>query len=302
MDRLDAMRGFLAVADRASFAEAARQLRWSPATTTRAVAMLEAEFGVALFNRTTRAVRLTERGALLADKCRELLAEIESVRSLVRGEDAAPRGTLSVTAPVLFGRLHVLPVAEALGAAHPGLVIRLTFVDRVTHLVEEGFDVAVRIGDLAESALVAVKVAEVHRVVVASPAYLARAGRPNAPAELRQHRIISFDGVGSTDDWRFGPQGQTVVRITPQLSINAADAVIDAVERGQGVARLLSYQVREAVAAGRLCRILAESEPEPVPVSLVYQASRRASPNIQAFVGEARRYFARTRLCLPEPS
>ncbi|MDX2211090.1 MAG: LysR family transcriptional regulator [Sphingopyxis sp.] len=296
MDRLDAMRGFLAVADLASFAEAARRLRWSPAKTTRAVAMLEAELGVALFNRTTRAVRLTERGMLFSEKCREILAEIETVRSLVRGEDAAPRGTLSVTAPVLFGRLHILPVAEALVRAYPDLAIRLTFIDRVAHLVEEGFDIAVRIGDLADSALVAVKIAEVRRTVVASPAYLASAGHPGLPVDLRRHRIISFDGVGSTDDWRFGAQGQTIVKVRPHLSINSADAVIEAVERGHGIARLLSYQVRTGIAAGRLCRVLEDYEPEAVPVSLVYQSSRRSSPNIQAFAGEARRYFAGTQL------
>jgi DNA-binding transcriptional LysR family regulator len=296
MDRLDAMRAFLAVADRASFSEAARALRWSPATTTRAVAQMEAELGVTLLHRTTRAVRLTERGQLYAETCRTILAEIEAARSLVRGEDASPRGTLSITAPVLFGRLHIMPIAEALAAAHPELALRLTFLDRIAHLVEEGFDIAVRIGALPDSALVAVKVAEVRRVVVASPDYLARAGTPHAPADLPAHRIVSFDGVGSTDEWRFGLGGRTVVKVAPSLAVNAADAALDAIARGHGIGRALSYQVRDGVAAGRLQRLLIDHEPESVPVSLVYQASRRGSANVQAFVTAARRYLARTQL------
>lgn len=291
MDKLDAMRAFLAVSDRASFAEAARALRLSPAAVTRAVALQEADLGLTLFNRTTRAVRLTERGALYAEKCREILAEIEAARSLVRGEDAAPRGALSITAPLMFGRLHIVPIAEALSAAHPDLMVRLTFVDRITHLVEEGFDIGVRIGELADSALVAAKVGAVRRVIVASPDYVARAGAPSTPGDLRGHRIVSFEGVSSTNEWRFGDRGQTVVKVTPKLSVNCAESARDALERGHGIGRLLSYQVKDAIAAGRLRALLTGYEPDPVPVSLVYQASRRASANIQAFVTEAKRYF-----------
>ncbi len=286
------MRAFLAVADRASFAAAARSLRWSPAMATRAVASLEAELGLPLFSRTTRAVRLTERGALYAEKCRVILADVEAARSLVRGEDAAPRGMLSVTAPVFFGRLHVMRVAEALASAHPDLMIRLTLLDRVTHLVEEGFDIAVRIGSLADSSLSAVKVGEVGRVIVASPDYLARAGLPARPADLRRHRIVSFDGVGSTDEWGFGADGRTTIRVKPQLSVNSAEAALDAIGRGQGIGRLLSYQVQAGVAAGSLRLLLADAQPASVPVSLVYQLSRRGSPNIRAFVSEARQYFS----------
>jgi len=292
MDRLDAMRGFLAVADRASFAAAARSLRWSPASTTRAVAMLEAELGLSLFSRTTRAVRLTERGALYAEKCREILADIEAAESLVRGEDAAPRGTLTVTAPALFGRLHVMPIVEALGISHPALSIRVSLLDRITHLVEEGFDVAIRIGDLADSRLVGLKVGEVRRVVVASPEYVERAGAPHVPSDLRNHRIVSFDGVGSTDEWRFGRRGEIAVTVAPRLAVNCAQSALDAIERGQGIGRLISYQAHAGVTAGRLVTLLVNSEPNPMAVSLVYQSSRRASANIQAFVTEARRYFS----------
>jgi DNA-binding transcriptional LysR family regulator len=295
MDRLDAMRAFLAVADQASFAAASRNLRISAAAATRAVAMLEAELGVALFHRTTRVVRLTEPGALYAEQCRRILAELEAARSLVRGEDAAPRGTLSVTAPVVFGRLHILPIAEALVAAHPELSIRLTFVDRITHLVEEGFDLALRIGALPDSALVAVPLAEVRRVVVASPAYLAARGEPAAPADLRRHAIIAFDGSEATDDWRFpGPgAGPISVTVAPRIVVNSADAAIAAALRGQGITRVLSYQVLEAVEDGRLRRLLPAHEPPALPVSLVFQASRRGSPNIGAFVREARARFGK---------
>ncbi len=293
MDRLDALRGFLAVADRASFAAAARALRWSPAATTRAVAMLEAELGVALLHRTTRVVRLTEPGALYAEHGRRILAELEAARSAVRGEEAAPRGTLSVTAPVVFGRLHVLPIVEAVAAAHAGLTIRLTLLDRVTHLVEEGFDIGVRIGALPDSALVAVKLTAVRRVVVASPAYLARHGEPGVPEDLKRHAIIAFDGLEATDAWRFTTPGTppASVSIAPRIVVNSADAAIAAALRGQGITRVLSYQVQEAVAAGQLRPVLRAQEPPAVPVSLVFQARSRGAPNILAFVREARARF-----------
>jgi DNA-binding transcriptional LysR family regulator len=295
MDRLDAMRAFLGVADRASFAAAARALRISAATATRAVAMLEADLGVALFHRTTRVVRLTESGARYAEHCRRILDRLEAARSEVRGEDAAPRGLLSVTAPVVFGRLHVLPVAEALLAAHAALSIRLTFLDRVTHLVEEGFDLGVRIGVLPDSALVAVPLTEVRRVVVASPGYLAAQGEPASPADLRQHAVIAFDGMDATDAWHFpgAAAGPSSVTLAPRLVVNSADAAIAAAMRGQGITRVLSYQVREALEEGRLRRLLPAQEPPALPVSLVFQASRRGSPNIAAFVRAARARFPR---------
>ncbi len=295
MDRLDAMRVFLAVADRGGFAEAARSLRLSPAAATRAVAMLENELALPLFNRTTRSVRLTERGALYAERCRRILADIEDARSAVRGEDAEPRGLLAITAPVLFGRLHVLPIAEALTDAHPDLTIRLVFVDRVTHLVEEGFDIAVRIGTLADSALVAVPVASVRRVLVASPYYLAAHGTPSKPPDLKRHRIVAFEGVGASNEWRFGSDGQMAVTVAPRLSVNSADAAIAAAIRGRGITRALSYQVSDAVAEGRLVRVLPDHEAGDLPVSLVYQASRRGSPNIVAFVRAARAKLANAR-------
>lgn len=291
MDRIDAIRAFLAVADLGSFAGAARRLRLSSAAATRAVAMLEQELGTALLSRTTRSVRLTERGAVYAERCRRILADWEEASRLARGQDAAPRGLLSVTAPVLFGRMHVLPVAEALMARHPALNVRLTFVDRVAHLVEEGFDIAVRIGKLVDSALVGVPLAEVRRIVVAAPAYLAAHGEPVSPGELAAHRIMAFEGVAATDEWHFAGEPATSVAVSPRLWVNSAEAAIASVLRGHGITRVLSYQVQHELAAGTLRRLLKSFEPPPSPVSLLYQASRRGSPNIAAFVAEARQRF-----------
>jgi len=292
VDRLDAMRTFLAVADLGSFAGAARQLRLSSAAATRAVALLEAELGLAVLSRTTRSVRLTEPGSLYAERCRRILADVDDAKRQARGEDAAPRGLLSVTAPVMFGRLHLLPVVEALLARHPALDVRLTLVDRIVHLVEEGFDIALRIGSLNDSSLIAVPLTEVRRVLVATPAYLRKHGEPRAPVDLKAHQIVAFEGVGSTNDWRFGGEAPTGVTMHPRLSVNNADAAIALVLRGQGITRVLSYQVHDELAAGRLKRVLPKHEPVPVGVNLLYQASRRGSPNISAFVGEARRRFA----------
>lgn len=286
------MRAFLAVADKGSFIEAARHLRLSSAGVTRAVAQLEAELGVTLLRRTTRSVGLTDRGAIYAERCRRLLGDLDEAANLVRGEDSAPRGLLSVTAPVMFGQMHILPVVETLADRHPNLTVRLTLLDRVTHLVEEGFDAGVRIGTLADSAMIGVPLAQVRRVIVASPAYIDRHGTPGTPGDLRNHAIIAFEGISMTNEWRLGPGGQTGVALASRLSVNTAAAAIAAAERGFGIAQVLSYQVREAVAAGRLVRLLTAFEPEPVPATLLYQASRRGAANIRAFAVAARERLA----------
>ena len=291
MDQLDAMRVFLDVAERASFAAAARASRLSPAAVTRAVAALEAELDVSLLARTTRAVRLTDAGTTYADRCRRILSQVDEARAAARGEQAAPHGILRVTAPILFGRLHILPVVEAMSEAHPTLRVRLTLIDRVVHLVEEGFDVAVRIGAMPDSALRAVKLTEVRRILVASPAYLDQHGSPATPRDLRKHRIVSFDGIGSTDEWRFGDGLRTVVQVQPNLSVNCAQAAMDAAERGAGIARLLSYQVTEAVSAGRLLIVLPDHNSAPLPVSLVHPASTGAAPNVSQFRERALSHF-----------
>ena len=292
------MRIFLEVSDRASFAEAARAMRLSPAAVTRAIAALEAELGLVLLSRTTRAVRPTERGAVYADRCRVIVAQVDEAGRAARGEAATPHGALHVTAPILFGRLHVLPIAEAMAAAHPALAVRLTFLDRVVHLVEEGFDAAIRIGALADSALVAVRLTEVRRVLVASPGYLREHGVPASHLDLRRHRIVSFDGIGSSDEWRFGADLRAVVRVTPTLSLNCAQAAVDAASRGAGIVRLLSYQVADAIAAGSLLPVLAALDPPPLPVSLVYPAAMRGSTNVRHFREMALQHFSSQTLAI----
>ena len=291
MDRLDAMRAFVTVADLGSFAEAARRLRLSPAAVTRAVALLEDQLGLVLFNRTTRSVRLTERGTLYLETCRQVLADLAHGERRARGEDAAPRGLLTVAAPILFGRLHVLPVIEAVLAAHPALSIRFMLSDRNVHLVEEGIDIAVRIGALADSALRAIKVGEVQRVLVASPAYLKARGQPETPAALARHDLIAFEGLENTNDWRFGAGDRVSVRVEPRLAVNNGDAAIAAAEAGLGITRALSYQVRAALDAGRLMLVLQAHAPASVPISLIYPARRLGSPNLAAFIKAARQRF-----------
>lgn len=291
MDRLEELRTFVAVADLASFAEAARHMRISPTAASRAVASLEASLGTALLRRTTRSVRLTEEGAAYLERCRAALVELDDAALSLRGDGATPGGTLVITAPVTFGRLHILPLVNHVLRAHPALTVSLTLIDRVVRLVDEGIDVAVRIGDLSDSSLHALKVAEVRRILVASPAYLAARGMPaNIPA-LHDHDLISFAEIDRAPEWRFGPVGKPAIRIEPRLIVNTADVAIAAAVDGMGIARVLSYQAIDAIAAGTLVSLHDDAAPPPVPVHLVYQANRRGSVNVRAFVEAARDHF-----------
>jgi DNA-binding transcriptional LysR family regulator len=291
MDRLEMLRTFVAVADHASFAEAARRLRVSSTAASRAVAALEQSLGTALLRRTTRSVRLTDEGATYLERCRAALTDLDDAALALRGAGALPGGNLVVTAPVTFGRIHILPIATGLLRHHPRLDVELTLIDRVVRLVDEGIDLAVRIGDLSDSSLHALKVAEVRRVLVASPGYLAARGMPaNVPA-LHGHSLISFTEIDRAHEWRFGATGKTAIRIEPRLTVNTADAAIMAAADGVGIARVLSYQALEAVASGRLVTLLDAFSPPPSPVHLVYQANRRASVNVRAFIDAARAHF-----------
>jgi DNA-binding transcriptional LysR family regulator len=290
MDRLGAMRIFVSVARLRSFSEAARRLQLSPSVVTRAIAQLEDELGLTLLLRTTRSLRLTERGELYLESCQRILEDIDGAERQVRGEDAAPRGTLKVAAPVVFGRLHVLPIVNSVLRDYCEVAVELTLSDRNVHLVEEGVDVAVRIGELADSSLIAIKLGVVSRVVVASPAYLQKRGAPKSPAELVAHDIIAFEGLGAADEWRFSGAGRPV-RLEPRLMINNIDASIAAAEAGIGITRPFSYQVQASVIAGRLTPILQHFAPPPLPVNVIYPARRIASANIAAFVKTARAYF-----------
>jgi DNA-binding transcriptional LysR family regulator len=292
MDRFETLTAFVAVADQRGFAAAGRALGTAPSAITRAVAALERHLGVTLFHRSTRAVSLTDDGAAFLDRARRILAELREAEQIVMGGRSAPRGQLVVTAPVMFGRLHVLPVISALLEEHDGLNARMMLLDRNVRIVEEGIDVAVRIGALADSALRAVAIGSVRQTIVASPAYLARSGVPATPADLSDHHCITGSGprVGTT--WLFGRIGDAQVQVAPRLVVNTVDATIAAAEAGVGLANLLSYQSTQAIKAGRLVPVLEEYAPAPMPVSLLYDAGRAAMPAVRAFI-EAMRERAR---------
>ena len=290
MDNLEAMRIFVSVSTQASFTEAARRMRLSPSVVTRSVARIEERLGIMLLNRTTRSVQLTERGQIYLEDCKHILEDFEMGERRVRGEDEKPRGTLRVTAPVLFGRLYVLPIVNALLHEYPALSIHMTLSDRNVNPFEDGVDVAVRVGELADSSLIAVRLGLAIPVLIASPAYLQKRAAPVSPAALSSHDIILFEGIGATNEWPFGADRKTV-RVEPRLIVNGADAAITAAEAGVGIARTLSYQVWDAVRAGRLALILQEFAPPPLPVSVTYQARRIASANVAAFVKAIRGHF-----------
>lgn len=300
MDRLHEMEVFVAVADAGSFARAGARLRISPPAVTRAVASLEERLGARLLNRTTRSLALTEAGGRFLERARRLLAEIEEAERGALDERAAPAGHLVVTASVTFGRAAVAPVLNELLRAHPSITASLLLLDRTVNLVEEGVDVAVRIGRLPDSTLVARRVGEVQRILVASPDYLARRGHPGAPAELARHDVIAFTGLMPARAWRFG-DGATLARVAlqPRLELNDAAAAIAAAEAGDGITIALSYMVAERIAAGRLTPVLARYTPPPVPVQIVHPPSRPLAPKVRAFVDFAAPRLAQLLRSLP---
>ena len=288
MDRLRALRTFISVAEHASFAEAGRRLNMSPTTVTRTIAALEANLGAPLLMRTTRSVRLTEDGAIFLERCRAGIAEIDQAFETVRGGGPTPRGTLTVTAPVMFGRLHVLPIITELLSLYPDLQVRLLLLDRVIRLVEEGIDIAVRIADLPDSALHMLRIGQVRWVLSASPHYLMERGEPVTLADLRSHDLIAIeDETDLHRGWRL-EDGRRSGR-PPRLSVNSVDAAISAAVAGLGIVKTLSYQITEHVTTGRLQPVLAEDPAPALPISLLFQSGRKDSPNIRAFVEVARR-------------
>lgn len=286
MDRLQAMGVFVKVAEAGGFAEAARRLAMSPPAVTRAVAGLEGAIGARLLTRTTRHVKLTDVGARYLDDCRRILAEIGEAEASAAGSHAHPTGVLSVTAPTLFGRIYVLPVLTRYLGDHPAVDGRALFLDRIVNIVDEGMDVAVRIGALADSGLTAARCGTVRRVVCASPAYLARHGRPQDPADLAGHRIVALTHSDASE-WRFGPDRKTIVPISPRLACNGNDAAIAAATDGWGLTRVLSYQVAEALRDGRLETVLETFEPEALPIHVVHAEGRGASAKVRSFVDYA---------------
>lgn len=287
MDQLHLMTTFTAVADAGNLAGAARKLGLSAPAVTRAVAELEHRLGVRLLTRTTRVVRLTDAGSRYLDECRRILPEVEAAAALARGAAAEPQGLLMLTAPVLFGQLHVMPLVTEFLGLYPRVRAHCWLVDRVVHLVDEGMDVGVRIGELPDSSLQAIRVGQVRRVVCAAPAYLARCCQPEAPQDLAQHTVISASAVTASADWRFpDPQGgaEIRVRVEPRLVCTTNDAALGAAVAGFGITRLLSYQVDEHLRSGRLQPVLQGFEPAPLPVHLVHHEGRRATAKTRAFL------------------
>jgi DNA-binding transcriptional LysR family regulator len=285
-DRLDVLTIFVAVAERQSFAEAARQLSRSPASVTRAVAALEERLQTRLFNRTTRSVALTDAGVRYLDSCRRLLATYGELEAVTFAERVEPRGWINVTAPVMFGRLHVLPLVRSFLSDYPQVDVRLLLLDRVVSLVDEGLDLGVRIGQLPDSSLQAVRVGQVRRVVCASPQYIARNGVPATPRDLGSHSVVACTAVTPIPDrWSFHrPGGVTSVAITPRLVVNTTAAAVDAALDSLGLTCILSYQAEPHAAAGRLQTVLVEYEPPPTPIHIVRPEGRHLPAKVRLFL------------------
>lgn len=286
MDQLAAMRVFQAIADHGGFTTAARRLHMSPSKATRVVAALERHLGTTLLRRSTRAVSLTEPGRTYLAACRRLLGEIEEADRDAAGEALQARGLLTITAPVQFGRLHVAPVVFEFLDAYPEVRPSLQLLDRAMNLVEEGIDLAVRIGRLPDSSLVTTSLGEVRRVLCASPAYLSARGEPHTLDELGGHELIEMTGMAAFGHvWSFERNGRALdLRVTPRLSVNQTDVAVAAALAGRGLTLLLSYQVAEHLRRGRLRAVLTGYEPPPIPVNLVQPAARPPSAKVCAFV------------------
>jgi DNA-binding transcriptional LysR family regulator len=300
MDRIDAMRVFVAVLDEGSLVGAGRKLGKSPAAVSRAVAFLEDHLGVQLLHRTTRSLNISEAGERYAVACRRMLVDLEEAEILAAGERSAPRGTLTLTAPVMAGELVLRPILDGFMDAFPAVSVRLIMADRPVNLIDEGIDVALRISHLADSSLVATKVGEVRRVIAASPRYLSQHPVIEQPSDLAKHQIVAMTHFG-LDSWSFPPApGSSVprtVQFTPRFVVNSTRGATQSAVEGRGVTRLFSYHIAAEVEAGQLRILLEKDEHEPLPVHLLSPHGRLSVPKVRAFVDYAvprlRAHFAR---------
>ena len=284
------MRAFVASVDRGSLASAARGLGYSPATMTRAIAMLEKRLEVRLLHRSTRALHLTPFGEMYLATCRDILGVLDAAESGAKAEQEKPRGLLTITAPLMFGRLHVRSVVDAFLDANPEVRARLILLDRVANVVEEGIDLAVRVAHLSDSSLTATQVGDVRRVLCAAPSYIARRGMPRTPADLREHACIMERDGAETELWRFAnPQRRSLlpIAVRPRLMVNSAAAAVDSAIGGHGITRVMSYQASAAVAAGKLVVLLPQNEPPPIPVHIVLPSTHMKTQKQRAFVSFA---------------
>jgi DNA-binding transcriptional LysR family regulator len=300
MDRIDAMKAFVSALDEGSLAGAGRKLGRSPAAMSRAVAFLEGHLGVALLHRTTRSIRLSEAGKSYAAACRRVLTDLEEADMLAAREGSAPRGTINLTAPVTSGEQLLRPLLDDFLDAYPTASARLYLLDRPVNLIDEGIDVALRIAHLPDSSMVAVRVGEVRRIVVAAPSYLGKHPRIDEPGDLAKQQIIAMNNSG-VHSWSFPPSdGSTVprtVHFTPRLLVNSVRAAVASAVEGRGVTRPLSYQVAEHVRDGRLQVVLRSDEYDALPAHIVTPEGRLSVPKVRAFVDFAvprlRAQFAR---------
>ncbi len=291
MDRIRTLEVFVAVAEAESFAAGARALGLSAPSATRGINALEERLGARLFTRTTRRVRLTDVGAAYLEDARDILAQLVSADDAARGAASNPVGKLRITCSNEFGRIYVAPILIDYLDAYPDVTADVLMVDRIVNMVEEGFDVAVRIGSLPSSGLSAVKVGQVRRVVCGSPSYFEQHGVPKSPMDLGEHRIVSASPVSPVSEWRFGGGLDQVARINPRLVVSSIASGIDVARRGWGLCRVLSYQIGPDLEAGTLKAVLEEFEPDPLPIHLVHVEGRRAAAKVRTFLD-----FAKQRL------
>jgi DNA-binding transcriptional LysR family regulator len=300
MDRIDAMKVFVSAVDEGSLAGAGRRLRRSPAAVSRAIAFLEAHVGAELLHRTTRSLKLSEAGERYVAACRRVLVDLEEADIVAGSERSAPRGVLTLTAPIITGEDVLRSIVDAFMNAHRAVSIRLFLLDRPVNLIDEGIDVALRIAHLADSNFVAVRVGEVRRIVAASPEYLAQNPVIREPADLAKHQIIAMTHFG-LDSWSFPPLGGSsvprAVQFTPRLVVNTVRAAIDSAAEGHGVTRLFSYHIADEIREGRMQILLSKDEHPPLPAHLLIPQGRLSVPKVRAFVDFAvprlKRYFTR---------
>jgi DNA-binding transcriptional LysR family regulator len=285
MDRFESMTVFLAVVEAGSLSAAGRKLGMPLATVSRKVSELEAHLKARLLSRSTRQLKLTDAGRDYVLACKRILDDVDQTERVVSGEYSVPMGHLTITAPLAFGRLHVLPIVAEFLKTHAAIDVRVVLDDRIAGLLESHIDLALRIGELPDSSLSATRVGSVRRVICASPAYLKEYGTPKAPPQLSGHQCITFDALMSPQTWRFKVgKRDALVPIHSRLSVNTAEAAIDAAIAGVGLTRVFSYQIEAATRAGLLKEVLADFEPASVAVSLVYLSQKQLPIKLRAFL------------------
>lgn len=288
MDRLHEIEVFISVAELGSFAKAAQKLRLSPPAVTRAIVALEDRLQAKVFHRTTRSLNITEVGQRFLISARTILSDLEMAEKNAVGEMGTATGHLTITASVTFGRVALAPLVHDFLLQHPKVTVSLLLFDRVVHLTEEGIDLAVRIGPLPDSDLVAKRAGDVRRVLVASPDYLVQCGTPINPSDLKKHKIIAFTALMPKSEWRYWDGKKNhIVALTPRFEMNDAMAAIESASRGEGITAALSYMVADLVRAGQLVPILETFAPPELPVHLVYPSNRLIAPKLRAFVDYA---------------